>query len=248
MSVAGISIVKDEADVIKPVIRHMLGQVDRVIVADNGSTDGTREILEGLDVELHDDPEVAFYQGRKISALAAESGAEWVVPFDGDEIWAGRDGRLGDVLDDLPESVLLAQAELYDQIATSHDGGRDPIARMKYRKPAPEPLRKVACRVRPGLEIGQGNHAATYEGVKYPPAALDLLVVRHFPNRSAEQFISKVRNGAAGYAATDLPDDLGAHKRAWGKLLTHEGTDALRKLFDEELSDIPGAIWDPVRL
>ena len=31
-----------------------------------------------------------------------------------------------------------------------------------------------------------------------------------------EQFVSKVRNGAAAYAATDLPPEAGAHWRQYG--------------------------------
>jgi glycosyltransferase involved in cell wall biosynthesis len=255
MSVAAVMLVKDEADVIEPVVRHTLGQVDFAIVADNGSTDGTREILEGFDVTIVDDPEIAYQQSRKMSALAEKAraaGAEWVVPVDGDELWYARGGRLGDVLASLPDEVMLAQAILYDHIATGKDRGENPIRRMAWRKPLSNSLTKVACRCREGLVIQPGNHTASYPDVDVPPAALDLLVVHHFPYRSADQFITRIRNGAAAYAATDdtVPEDAGGHKRAFGKILDEQGEAALRQIFERDffIADpvAEGLIRDPL--
>ena len=44
---------------------HLLAQgVDKIVVADNRSVDGTREILESLPVTVIDDPEVGYYQSK----------------------------------------------------------------------------------------------------------------------------------------------------------------------------------------
>src|SRR4051812_46619587 len=90
--------VKDEADVIEGTIRHMADEVDQLLVADNGSTDGTRDILVKLALELQftvvDDPDPGYEQSRKMSALAelaASHGATWIVPFDADELWLAED-------------------------------------------------------------------------------------------------------------------------------------------------------------
>src|ERR1039458_7999838 len=101
--------VKDEADVIEGAIRHMADEGGTgIIVANNGSTDVTREILEELDLPcellLVDAPEIAYYQSRKMTRLAeqaAEQGAEWVIPFDADDVWTASD-RLGVFLDQQP--------------------------------------------------------------------------------------------------------------------------------------------------
>ena len=48
MTVVAVTMVRDEEDVIRSTVAHMLDEVDAVIVADNLSTDRTREILDDL--------------------------------------------------------------------------------------------------------------------------------------------------------------------------------------------------------
>jgi glycosyltransferase involved in cell wall biosynthesis len=66
--------VKDEADVIEGTIRHMADEVDQLIVADNGSTDGTRDILDKLAIDLpltrRRRPGPGYRSPQKMSALA----------------------------------------------------------------------------------------------------------------------------------------------------------------------------------
>jgi glycosyltransferase involved in cell wall biosynthesis len=217
--VVGLMLVKDEADIIEGVVEHSLTQVDWLIFADNGSTDGTRERVEPYThdgrVVLIDDPEPAYLQRAKMSALAEMAygmDAEWVVPIDGDEAWFCRHGRLGDWLMSLDDEIRLAQAVMYDQVP-SPDW-------LDWRKLAMNPLTKVAARCRRGLVIIEGNHRAEFPDTDLPGAVLDGLVVRHAPYRSLEKFISKVRNGAEAYrlAGDRVPVDSGNHKRAWGRL------------------------------
>ncbi len=225
-----VAMVRDEADIIEQTVTRMLGQVDHVLVADNGSTDGTREILERLDVELIDDPEPGYYQSRKMTALAARAaaaGADWIVPMDADEVWYSPHGRIADVLSGLPVDVAIAPAEIYDHVATSADPPGPPVEAIGWRRRSCGELPKVACRARVDVVIEQGNH-----GAHHPAGVQDgLLVVRHFPYRSAEQFVRKARNGAAAYAATDLPDHQGAHWRQYGALLDAQGPEALEDVY-----------------
>lgn len=226
--VFAVSMVKDEADIIGHTIEHLLGQVDRIIVADNNSTDGTRDILDSYDIEVVDDPEVAYYQSRKMSELAhraAEQGAEWVIPFDADEIWLGRHGTIKETLPEV--DATIATAEVFDHVATSKDSEADnPLERMRWHRAAPNPLHKVACRPRASVTIHQGNHGADYG------ATIDgVLQVRHFPYRSTEQFVKKVRNGAAAYAASTLPEGEGQHWRDYGRLLEAHGECAIEDVF-----------------
>lgn len=243
--VAAVAMVKDEADIIAATVTQMLTQVDLVIVADNASTDGTRDILNELPVLVVDDPEVGYHQSRKMTALAqraASAGAEWVVPFDADEFWYSPFGRIADVLNWFDGAV--ATADIYDHRSTTTDpADTNPVRRMGWRGREPLPLHKVACRPVLPVTIAQGNHGAHY------PTQQPLtghLIVRHFPYRSPEQMIRKARNGAAAYAATDLPEDMGKHWRDYGRLTD----DQLVEVFDTWFSSSDPAsdralIFDP---
>lgn len=253
MTVIGISVVKDEADIVGETITLMLEQVDAIIMRDNRSTDGTREILESFDrsrVQVLDDPQPAHYQSRKMSELAemaAREDADWVIPFDADEVWSSPHGRIADVL--AACDAAIAPAAIYNHVSTALDPLGTPIQRMGWRLRQKLGLHKVACRPTLPVTIAEGNHNAVY-----PQGTVErLLEIRHFPYRSAEQFLSKVRNGAAALAATDLPADVGTHWRQYGELLEAEGPEAVEDWFrghfftldPESASDL---VFDPCRL
>lgn len=249
--IAGIAKVKDEADVIQVIVRHMLDQVDHVLVADNASSDGTREILEALPVELIDIPDVAHYQGRHmtdLTARAAGRGAEWVVPFDADEFIYSPFGRLADVI--AAHGADIYPVGIYEHRSTASDPDEpNPLRRMGWRTRELSPLHKVACRTSIPVRLAEGNHQAVYE----PSIVWEQLIMRHYPYRSLEQFISKVRNGYAGRRATDLPEDQSVHLRELGALLEQEGEEGLERKFYADFwvetpeSD-PELIFDPAPL
>ena len=259
MSVYGVTMVKDEVDVIGGTLRHLAGEgLTGIIVADNGSTDGTRELLEELRGELPleltivDDPDPAYYQSRKVSLLAELArmrGASWVVPFDADELWLAPD-RLAVVLEALPHGFLVATARLYNHFASAIDpAGDDPFRTLEWRQTTPAPLPKVAFRPLEGVIVHQGNHGVTFPGAGVVRAT-EGLEVRHFPYRSAEQFVRKARNGAAAYAAaTDLPADAGAHWRGYGLILERYGEEALAEVYREHFWHLApfeaGLVRDP---
>lgn len=244
MSVVGVMMCKDEADVIGRTVGHLLGEVDVVLVADNGSSDGTRDVLARLEARsdgrlvVVDDPDPAYLQSAKMTALAhrarIELGAEWIVPADADEWWYSPFGRIADVLADVSADVFAVGATLYDHMITGRDDPSvsDPVSRMRWRRANPVPLQKVACRAREDLTIGMGNHDAHYR--IRPHVQQGLLIVRHFPIRSPAQFLSKVRNGAAAYRAAGdaVPASAGAHWRQWGQILDGQGEEAALQILE----------------
>lgn len=249
MTVIGITMCKDEADIIGSTVGHMLRQVDEVMAIDNGSTDGTRDILVSLGVSVIDDPEVGYYQSRRMTWLAAQAaarGATWVVPFDADELWCCPSGRVADLLAGLATPVV--RAEVFDHIATALDMDDPvPVTRMGWRRREPGAMPKVACMTSVPVTIEQGNHGAFYDVNGPVPAPL---VVRHFPYRSAEQFVAKARNGANAYAATDLPPDVGAHWRGYGAILATHGEEACADIFrrwfwSPDPANDPSLVFDP---
>ena len=244
MTSVAVTMVRDEADIIASTVGQMLRQVDAVLVADNLSSDATRHIVEGLQLEhpgrvaLVDDYEPAYRQSEKMSYLAECAhdlyDADWIVPFDADEWWyTPHAPTIGEALADVPARWHVVPAALYDHVATALDpDDGDPTRRLGWRRVHPVPLPKVAVRWRPGLVIEQGNHGAHYADMQ--PAHFDtILVVRHFPYRSAAQLVRKVANGAAAYRAAgdSQPAHNGAHWRQWGDLLDAHGEQAIADLF-----------------
>lgn len=241
-----IGMVRDEADVIGHTLSHLADEgVDGILIADNLSTDGTRDLLADarrcLDcrVEVLDDPEPGYYQSAKMTRLAARAadlGATWIVPFDADEVWFAHSERLAVALRSLSSDVRVVEARLFNHFATALDlAGTNPFETMIYRQRRTGALPKVAFRWSPDVVVAQGNHAAAFTEATEGRAGSVLrndLEVRHFPYRSFEQFKRKAANGAAAYAATDLPDTMGAHWRQYGELLARYGDDALREVWD----------------
>lgn len=242
MTTFAVSMVKDEIDVVATTVWRMRQQVDHVIVADNGSTDGTREVLGSLDVEVIDDREVGYFQSEKMSALAErarQQGAEWVIPFDADEVWLSSGGRIAGYLADLPPEALICEAAVLDHVATDEPG------LSPWRRGEALPLRKIACRAREGLVIAQGNHGVEFPDVRHPLRATGL-AVHHFPYRSVEQMIRKARNGARAYAATDLPESVGAHWRGYGKLTDEQIAEVFGRYFHSADPVADGLVHDPL--
>jgi hypothetical protein len=252
---------RDEADVAYHTVCHMAEEgLAGIIVADNLSTDATRgeleraaaEVAGSCQVVIVPDLDPAYYQSQKMTALAElahnDHGAEWIVPFDADELWLGVD-RVGVVLAALDPRTSVATAALTHHFATRIDpAGDNPFLTMGWRQAEAAPLSKAAFRWRPGAVILQGNHGVRYaDGVV--PRSSPALTIRHFPYRSYEQFERKARTGAAAYAATALAETEGAHWRQYGAILERLGTPGLREVWDQwyhHLAPIEqGMVFDP---
>lgn len=193
--IAAVTTTRDEVDVVADVVTHLFAEgVDRVYVADD-SSDGTFELLADMASRLPivlartDSPET-FLQSRVMTELARQAagdGAEWIIPFDADEIWYSLDGRpLADALADVTEPAMLV--DVWEHVPQDDDDSAlSPVRAMVWRRPDPwQPgWRKVAFRWFPALEtIWQGNHWVT---PTVEPVALDVLGIRHFPFRTVEQ-------------------------------------------------------------
>ncbi len=217
-------LVKDEIDIIEPVLRHLAANVDEIMVADNGSTDGTRELLAeielGIPLSVADDDEPGHYQSRKITEIAMRAmkrGHRWFIPCDADEVWypcSDPERRIGDYLSGFGRDIQLVNAALFDHLPTGLDPPySNPLLRIGYHNRHQGALPKVACRLRPDLVIADGNHNATTRGTGLRGGGL---CIRHFTWRSEEQYVEKIARGWRAFAATDLPEDVGAHWRMHG--------------------------------
>ena len=209
----GVTMARNEADIIEAFVRHNLRYLDEMLVLDHGSSDATGDILralqaEGLPLTLAQPPrEPIFKQADWTTHLArqafADHAADYVFPIDADEfLRADSRAAIDDALDRLSAPVLSLPWPTY--VCRGDESGH-PLHVMRWRVDvAPGPLRKVVLPRQTGMaqdwKIGQGNHLLWTDadhgkwdaGTSHPIPGVELA---HLPLRSPEQLIAKVLIG-----------------------------------------------------
>lgn len=168
--------VRDEADVIDENLQYHLAQgVDEFIVTDNGSSDGTLDVLQryrdaGL-LRLTEEPGADFrreahgWVTRMAQQAATEMGADWVVHVDADEFWWPVGGSLKEVLGEIPErfGVVLAPRPEYPARPSGNGAWTDRLtARESHSRLRP----KIAHRAHPHARLHRGAHDVDIEGAE----------------------------------------------------------------------------------
>ncbi|MDB6093824.1 MAG: hypothetical protein JWM32_1386 [Verrucomicrobia bacterium] len=208
MRLVAVSIVKNEADIIEPFVRHTLEWVDHHFLFDHDSTDGTREILgalkaEGCPITLFTDDALANLQqarSNRLSRLAAETqAADWILPLDADEILIGP-GRAQ--LEQALALVPLGQAAtvpLLNYFSTPEDDAKvnNPVVRLRYAQAAPATTRKIivprSLALDPQVEAGKGSHALYRAAQSLPSHPLPAeFYLAHLALRSPEHQMLRV--------------------------------------------------------
>lgn len=219
MKIVMTVMVRDEADIIGPMIEHHLAQgVDFFIVTDNGSVDGTTEILERFrdlgSVELRQDPLYRKQQAPTVTAMAraayTEHAADWVLNADADEFWVAKDRSktLREALQLVPKSVGAFPVPVIDMIGRPAMEGSG-LARLVYRDLRPldrlleigllaHSTPDVAHVGSPDVTVVQGNHFVNIDSAGSPPHEGELEVL-HLPWRSWSQYRRKVSNAGSAY-------------------------------------------------
>lgn len=220
-----ITMVRDEADIIGYTIAHLVSQgVERILVADNRSRDGTAELLRQLaasmPVTVFEDREPGYYQAHKMTRLAryaACSGAAWVIPFDADELWVAPGQRLREFL--ARAEVDVVRARMIDYLPSDSDDSAElnPYRRIRHRARDDRAVFKVAFRANRFARVAVGNHT-----VRHPGRVGLGLEVHHFPYRSEEQLTRKLLQGRDALMATRLKEEVASHWRI-GARLVEEG-------------------------
>jgi glycosyl transferase family 2 len=213
--------VRDEADIIAAMIEHHLAQgADLIIATDNGSVDGTTEILQGYAdlgvLELHHDPVLQKQQHAVVTGMArrayTQHGADWVINADADEFWVpcDRQQTLRTALEAIPLSLAAFTVPVTNLVGppAMRGSGIDRLVWRDKRTGAQlqsvgiyaQPTDDVVHRGDPDVKVAQGNHFVSLQSTGQPDPMFALEVL-HLPWRSWLQFERKVVNAGRAYEA-----------------------------------------------
>ena len=211
MTLVGVVMVKNEADIIEAFVRHNLELLDRLLIVDHQSSDATVAVLsalraEGMPIELMRDTALAFRQGDRIGELARLAfqrfGADHVFALDADEFVQARSrADLDDRLAALPAGACASIPWRNQVPENAPPDAVHPFARIRLAASADlPPMTKLVLGrdfVDRRHEVSHGNHALLErQGELWqpqaPPPLLPGVVLAHLPFRSIEQFVAKI--------------------------------------------------------
>lgn len=189
----------NEADIILPVLRHLIAQGVEVYVLDNHSTDVTGDIARSLlgqgviAVETFPPKNSGTMEwGRllqRVEQLSETLDADWIMFHDADEIRESYDPRLTlrDALYRVDRSGYNAvNHSLLNFVPTDNDfaPGSDPTAHFLYREPLAQRDYSVQVKAWKRGRVNltdSGGHLAMFEGLMIYPFQF---LTRHYPIRS----------------------------------------------------------------
>jgi glycosyltransferase involved in cell wall biosynthesis len=166
--------VRDEADIIELNLRYHAAQgIDEFIVTDNGSTDGTLEVLERWRddgrLRLISEPSADDFRDQghrwvtRMGRMGAELGADWVLHADADELWWPVAGDLKEAFASVPGDYGAVVGPRTEFVARP-DGPGPFWERLTVRETRSALRPKVAHRPEPDLRLRRGAHDVDFEG------------------------------------------------------------------------------------
>lgn len=238
MRIVGVSMVRNEADIIEAFVRHHCRLLDHLVIVDHGSSDPTPQILhalldEGLPITVGRTAVLANQQSRVMTQAMRDAArrhdADHVFALDADEFIHADRGQIEQSLGPLgPEGIASMRWLTY---VPSDEGTPTPLQRLRTRLPLDaDRYQKVVVggrtAMRDGWILAPGNHAA-FDASGGRLRALDApllstLRLAHLPFRSVEQLVVKV---VQGWLGTRLQEGKAASATVinahWRRLFDH---------------------------
>lgn len=202
MQIHAVATIYNEGDIVANTLSHLFENgIDWVWVAHGPSTDNTRERISRFrNVTVWSDEDDYHYQPlwiNRLTQMARQAGADWVIPFDADEFWYSVDGAtIRDRLLSLPPDLGLLHAKTY--LHTDWD----------HRQSTPQYLPKVAFRPREDTIVSNGNHWV--DGFTH--AAFDTLGIRELQFRGLAHLNRKCEERTVRLDPS-LPHTDGTHQK-----------------------------------
>jgi len=234
----GISIVRNEADIVELSVRHHLAQgVDLLLICDDDSSDGTGNLLRQIGysnsrVRWTANKTNGFYQADALNALVDDArrlGASWILAFDADEFWYSRDG-LANAVGQAPHEPLALEVEVMNFTSPRDQIRLEAAAATRARYRVRQPI-GAASEARELVEAGSISYIemrypqkfifSAKSGLAVTAGAHDVIgevrkrpqtsiLCLHVPLRAKEVLRSKIDH-ARRLKVADFPEDHGWH-------------------------------------
>ena len=208
MLLTGISMVKNEADIIEAFVRHNMKFLDRLYVLDHSSFDGTREILtqliqEGYPIVISDIRRLGYHQSEEMTRLCRwvfeECSPDNVFVLDADEFIVAKDRQsIENKLIDMPRnSHALIPWRTYVPCEQDPLQELNPVVRIRHRRNV-EPNQYFKVVISRYFDqdqnqfIAMGNHSVSGSNVEIQHIPIDDILLAHFPVHTCDQITAKV--------------------------------------------------------
>lgn len=195
---------KNEADIVETFVRYTMNYAYKMVIVDNGCTDGSREILEklieeGFNIEIFTEANVfyeqMFLENKYIRKINATEEFDYLVPVDVDEFLYPQNGNWS-IFEGLPQnqiSIIEWKTYCLDEEKSIQNIFED----IDYVRYGVKEFTKVIIPkslIREGFFVTMGHHDVA--GIKENERNIcDAIWMAHFPVRSRKQIQFKVYQG-----------------------------------------------------
>jgi hypothetical protein len=218
--IAMLMLVRDEIDIIEQNIEfHLRFGIENFVITDNGSVDGTRDILGdfkrrlGKSMVIIDDAEPVHHQSmrvdRMIQVAKQEFRPRWIISSDADEFWYPASGSYDSEIDGRKNILNCYWHNFLPRPNTPWQEFTDVGEMPGYHGQTSKPF----CLARGLLGMYAGNHES--RSIPRILSRSENIRIYHYPVRSYEQFERKVVQGYRAVLKASGEESTAWHWRAY---------------------------------